>query len=595
MCSQVTSRRWELRIWVWSRYQAWPNAFCEDCYCSILRMEFLWRLCWGYLSWGRAWVRSREDHWRSRRWASWWTRALLHHCRRGLQCELAWASSFPLRYSAADHRCQCGAPSADCGKNHGIFSVVPSAAQASILDDDEVVSGLGSGPGSGKTTELQQKLEGIKSRLNGLGTLPRIPGRRARLFNDESAPRREHRGFCRSATEDRSGTDGVSQSPESLFPGGFEPAGSLTLNAGPSAGGGPLEYEVLSWVPGRGGDFRPASSSRLFGNGVQPAVQQRRSGSKDESRDEDDRGEHQCPRRGGLPSSWRIPHATPQGSGDISHRWRLGQSPAPRAYSSGMGRGCLSGGTAGYLAFGAPAWETHRASQSEIGTRQRDVSWGRYGKAPRESTSRCPDEYSVADPRSQSEAAKIEGSQGRTKRCGQRQLSIGRWEAQEVHSEARSCWRRELRRWLTILEQAAVPGKSSRHQLLPRCLKWKQLLVEIRCSGVATSSPKKPPKEVFRWKLGECTCYVLSRHESRPSEGSFAKRCRPLSRLANLRPAPCDSRTSYRCQFPGGERRSLSSCRRPSMVKDIETAIASDVDEVSYTVLGAGPCWRSAS
>ena len=37
--------------------------------------------------------------------------------------------------------------------------------------------------------ELQQKLEGIKRKLNGLGTLPRIPNRRGRSLDDESPPR----------------------------------------------------------------------------------------------------------------------------------------------------------------------------------------------------------------------------------------------------------------------------------------------------------------------------------------------------------------------------------------------------------------------
>ena len=57
-------------------------------------------------------------------------------------------------------------------KNHEVVSVVPPAAQANILDAD-VDSDIDSlGPGSqavsGKPTELQQKLEDVKSRLSDI-------------------------------------------------------------------------------------------------------------------------------------------------------------------------------------------------------------------------------------------------------------------------------------------------------------------------------------------------------------------------------------------------------------------------------------------
>ena len=54
-------------------------------------------------------------------------------------------------------------------------SVAPPAAQANILDEDVDSPGPGPQPVSGKLTELQQKLEDIKSRLGGLGSLPRVP------------------------------------------------------------------------------------------------------------------------------------------------------------------------------------------------------------------------------------------------------------------------------------------------------------------------------------------------------------------------------------------------------------------------------------
>ena len=187
-------------------------------------------------------------------------------------------------------------------------------------------------------------------------------------------------------------------------------------DAGPSAGGSPLEYEVFSWVPGRGGGVRPAVSLGLSGNGVQPAVWQRRSGFTNEPRDEDDRGEYRCPHRGGLPPSWRRFHTTLQSSGNVSHRRQLDQSPSPRAHSRGRRRTCLSGGATGHFTTELQRRTLTEPSQPEIGTRQRDVNWGRYGKTPRESTSRCPAQYSFTSPRAQSEATEVERSQSKAKR-----------------------------------------------------------------------------------------------------------------------------------------------------------------------------------
>ena len=81
-------------------------------------------------------------------------------------------------------------------KSHEVVSVVAPAAQASILDEDVVSLGPESQAVSGKPTELQQKLEDVKSKLSGLGSLPRIRGRRReQLQDDESLSRRQHRGL----------------------------------------------------------------------------------------------------------------------------------------------------------------------------------------------------------------------------------------------------------------------------------------------------------------------------------------------------------------------------------------------------------------
>ena len=77
-----------------------------------------------------------------------------------------------------------GGPAQKGVKNREVLSVAPPAAQANILDEDVDAPSPGPQPVSGKPTELQQKLEDIKSRLGGLGALPRVPGRRTRSHSE---------------------------------------------------------------------------------------------------------------------------------------------------------------------------------------------------------------------------------------------------------------------------------------------------------------------------------------------------------------------------------------------------------------------------
>ena len=98
-------------------------------------------------------------------------------------------------------------------KNHEVVSVVPPVAQANILDKDVDAPGWGPQAVSGKPTELQQKLEDIKSSLGGLGALPRLPGRRrVPLHSDEPLSRRQHRGLTDLLPRIQSKVDGSSQS-----------------------------------------------------------------------------------------------------------------------------------------------------------------------------------------------------------------------------------------------------------------------------------------------------------------------------------------------------------------------------------------------
>ena len=99
-------------------------------------------------------------------------------------------------------------------KNHEVVSVAPPAAQANNLDEDVDSPGAGPQPVFGKATELQQKLEDMKSRLGGLGALPCVPGRRARLQSDEPLSRRQHGGLADLLPRIGSKADGSSQSAD---------------------------------------------------------------------------------------------------------------------------------------------------------------------------------------------------------------------------------------------------------------------------------------------------------------------------------------------------------------------------------------------
>ena len=198
-------------------------------------------------------------------------------------------------------------------KNREAVSVAPPAAQANIFDEGVDAPGPGPHLVSGKPTELQQKLEDIKSRFGGLGALPRVPGRRARSHRDEPFSRRQHRGLADLLPRVGSKTDGGSQSADrgsstDLLPGVvesqsdcmsrggggarrhdgaddddfFEP--ELFHEASPRACShllvrsrrmqGRLLAEALSsmrcflGVPGGGGNFRPAANLGLPGNTV---------------------------------------------------------------------------------------------------------------------------------------------------------------------------------------------------------------------------------------------------------------------------------------------------------------------------------------
>ena len=98
-------------------------------------------------------------------------------------------------------------------KSHEVVSVVAHAAQANIFDEDVVSLGPGWQAVSGKPTELQQKLEDVKSKISGLGSLPRILGRRReQLQDDESLSRRQHRGLTGLLPRFQSKVDGSPQS-----------------------------------------------------------------------------------------------------------------------------------------------------------------------------------------------------------------------------------------------------------------------------------------------------------------------------------------------------------------------------------------------
>ena len=329
-------------------------------------------------------------------------------------------------------------------KNHEVVSVVPPAAQANILEEDVDSPGPGPQPVSGKPKELQQKLEDIKSRLGGLGSLPRVQGRRVRLQSDESLSlsRRQHRGLADLLPRIQSKVDGSSQSAgrvtsTDLLPGvvewqsdykfkcgddlrrhdgagsddffepelfheaspRFEPVGTFTQVAGPLAGGSPLVHEELPCAPGRGRCFRPAASLGLPGNGFQPGVTY-------ESGDEDNCRARRCSCGGGRSPSWRSSDSAVQGSRNFRHRRHLVVGSTSRAYSRERCRACLCGRASGHFAVGAPAAEAHGGGQQEIGNRQRGASRVKFGGAPCESSSQGSQKY-PARPRGEAEKAQI--------------------------------------------------------------------------------------------------------------------------------------------------------------------------------------------
>ena len=140
---------------------------------------------------------------------------IVHFCTTSAKvCKASWPGRrvYPYDIWRPTTISHVGSPAQRGVKSYGISSDVPPAAQASVLEDDEVVTGPVSGTGSGRTTELQQKLEDVKSKLNGLGTLPLIPGRRTRVLNDESTPRHEHRSLASLLPKIGSGAGGVTRS-----------------------------------------------------------------------------------------------------------------------------------------------------------------------------------------------------------------------------------------------------------------------------------------------------------------------------------------------------------------------------------------------
>ena len=199
---------------------------------------------------------------------------------------------------------------------------------------------------SGKPTELQQKLEDVKSELNGLGSLPRIPGRRReQLQDDESLSRRQHRGLTGLLPSFQGKVDGSPQSAgrvtsSDLLPGimesqshhnikgedglrrpdGAESVGfsesELFHEGSPQAGSnlmersrrllGRLLAEALSsmrsFLGPRGGCrcFGPGTILDILGNSFQPTVRQGRSGVTNESGVEDNCRSRRCSRAGDL-------------------------------------------------------------------------------------------------------------------------------------------------------------------------------------------------------------------------------------------------------------------------------------------------------
>ena len=80
-------------------------------------------------------------------------------------------------------------------RNRESVPVAPPAAQADILDGHFDSPEPRPSLVHARPSELQQKLGEIKSRLDGLGTLPRVPGQRARPHANPPLPRHQSRGL----------------------------------------------------------------------------------------------------------------------------------------------------------------------------------------------------------------------------------------------------------------------------------------------------------------------------------------------------------------------------------------------------------------
>ena len=145
------------------RYQARPYALSKNRHCTTLRVEFFWRLGRGDV---RGQVRITEDlvggpH-----------GGIVHFCATDAKvCKAGWPGRRVYHFDIwrPVTIAGVGGPAQKGVKNREVVSVAPPAAQANTLDEDVDAPGRGPQPVSGKPTELQQKLEDIKSRLGGLG------------------------------------------------------------------------------------------------------------------------------------------------------------------------------------------------------------------------------------------------------------------------------------------------------------------------------------------------------------------------------------------------------------------------------------------
>ena len=197
----------------------------------------------------------------------------------------------------------------------------------------------------------------------------------------------------------------------SLSPGGFEPVGTFTVDAGPPAGGGPHEHEVLPFVPGGGGSFRPAASLGPLGNGVQPADGKDAVGLRTSremrtiAESIDALMEGNVLRAGDL----LIQRFKALETSVIDGTWSRARH---HELIPEEGVGLASAGERQAISL---LELQHGGGQQEIGNRQRSASRAKFGGAPRESTSRGPERYPAGGARGQLEKAKIGCSQREAK------------------------------------------------------------------------------------------------------------------------------------------------------------------------------------